>query len=186
MNELDQFIFIGKITKTIGIKGAVKVILLTDFPERFTKLKEVQLFDEKLNKLVLNEITEDNNFGIFDVQLFNSFVRLSIRGFDSIEKVNPLLNKLICIDEKKRVKLPKGLHYYYEMIGCEVFEKDAKIGTVNKIDNFGCSDILFIKDAKNNEVMIPLLKEFVTKIDTKNRRIDVKLIEGFIEEDDQV
>ncbi len=184
MSNLDQFIFIGKITKTIGIKGAVKVILLTDFPERFLRLKEIQLYDEKLNKFVINELTNESNFSIFDVQLFNSFVRLSIKGFDNIDKVNPLLNKLICIDEKKRVKLPKGLYYYYEMIGCEVFESDKLLGTVTKIDNFGSSDILFIKNNKGNEIMLPLIKEFVTKIDVKNKRIEVKLIEGFTEEDD--
>lgn len=186
MNDLDQFIFIGKITKTIGIKGAVKVILLTDFPERFLKLKEIQLFDEKKNKLVVNDITKENSFGVFDVQLFNSFVRLSIRGYESIEKVTPLLNYLICIDEKKRMKLPKGLHYYYEMIGCEVFEAEKFLGTVTRIDNFGCSDILFIKSTKGKEIMIPLLKEFVTKIDVKTKKIEVKLLEGLIEEDDEV
>jgi 16S rRNA processing protein RimM len=186
VSDLDQFIFIGKITKTIGIKGAVKVILLTDFPERFLKLKEIQLFDDKKNKLVVNEITKESSFGVFDVQLFISFVRLSIRGYESIEKVTPLLNLLICIDEKKRMKLPKGLHYYYEMVGCDVYEADNLLGTVTKIDNFGCSDILFIKTPKGKEIMIPLLKEFVTKIDVKSKKIDVKLIEGLIETDDEV
>ena len=184
MDDLDQYIFIGKITKTIGIKGAVKVILLTDFPERFLKLKEILLFDEKNNKFLMNEIAQNNSFGIFDVQLYNSFVRISIKGFDSIEKVTHLLNTLICVDEKKRVKLPKGIYYYYEMIGCEVFESDKLLGTVAKIDNFGCSDILFIKSVNGKEIMIPLLKEFVKKIDVKNKKIDVKLIEGLIEDDE--
>ncbi len=184
VNDLEQFIFIGKITKTIGIKGAVKVILLTDFPERFLKLKEVQLFDENTNELLINVNTKDNVFGIFDVQLFNSFVRISIKGYESIETVTPLLSSLICIDEKKRVKLPKGQHYYYEMIGCEVYESDKLLGTVTKIDNFGCSDILFIKSVKGNELMIPLLKEFIIKIDIKNKKIDVKLLEGLIDDDE--
>jgi 16S rRNA processing protein RimM len=183
VDDLEQFIFIGKITKTVGIKGAVKVIPLTDFPERFLKLKEVQLFDEKKKKFVVNENTKEAGFSIFDVQLFNGFIRISIKGFDSIEKVTPLLNTLICIDEKKRVKLPKGLHYYYEMIGCEVYESKNLLGTVTKIDNFGCSDILFVNSIKGKEIMIPLLKEFVTKIDVKNKKIDVKLIEGLIEDD---
>lgn len=184
MNDLEQFIFIGKITKTIGIKGAVKVILLTDFPERFLKLKEIQLFDEKTNELIVNVNTKEDSFEIFDVQLYNSFVRISIKGFDSIEKATSLLNTLICINEKKRVKLPKGLYYYYEMIGCEVFDTDRLLGTVTKIDNYGCSDILFVKSPKGNELMIPLLKEFITKIDVKNKKIDVKLIEGLIEDDE--
>jgi 16S rRNA processing protein RimM len=184
VNDLEQFIFIGKITKTIGLKGAVKVILLTDFPERFLKLKEVQLFDERKNELLINENTKDNSFGIYDVQLYNSFVRISIKGFESIEKATSLLNTLICIDEKKRVKLPKGQYYYYEMIECEVFESEKLLGKVTKIDNFGCSDILFINSTKGSEIMIPLLKEFVTKIDVKNKKIDVKLIEGLIEDDE--
>ncbi len=184
MDDLNQLIFIGKITKAIGVKGHLKVIPLTDFPDRFLKLKEVFLFDELNNKLVTDLKTQKNLFKIKDTTLGSNFVKLKIDGYDDINDVNTFFNKLICIDEKKRVKLPKGLYYYYEMIGCEVYEKELFLGKVVKIDNFGSSDILFILTNKGNEIMIPLLKEFVTKTDIIKKRIDVKLIEGLIDYDE--
>ena len=56
------------------------------------------------------------------------------------------------------------------MLGCIVSEGEKIIGEVIRIDNFGSSDILFVKTPKGNEVMVPLLKEFVTKIDVVNKK----------------
>lgn len=184
MNDLNQLIFIGKITKPVGFKGHLKVIPLTDFPERFKKLKEVFLFDELKNSLVQNKITLDSSFRIKEVSLISNFIKLKLEGLDDVKDAGAYINKLICIDENKKVKLPKGLYYYYEMTGCSVQEKDKKIGEVVRIDNYGSSDILFVKTGKGNEVMIPLLKEFVKKIDVVNKKIEVKLIERLIDYDE--
>lgn len=184
VEDLNQLIFIGKITKAIGVRGHLKVIPLTDFPERFNKLKEIFLFDEMNNKLVLNAKKQINVFKIKDTSIGNNFIKLKLDGYDDINEVSIFYNKLICIDEKKRVKLPKGLYYYYEMIGCDVYEGKLHLGKVIKIDNFGSSDILFISTNKDKEIMIPLLKEFVTKIDIIKKRMDVKLIEGLIDYDE--
>ena len=183
MDDLNQLIFIGKITKPVGVKGLLKVIPLTDFPERFLKLREVYIFNESLNKLIINPKTEKDLFRINDVSLFSNFIKLKLDGYDDINEISSYINMLICIDEKKKVKLPKGLYYYYDMLGCIVYEGESIIGEVIRIDNFGSSDILFVKTAKGNEVMIPLLKEFVTKIDVVNKKIDVALIEGLIDYD---
>ncbi len=181
MDDLNQLIFIGKITKPVGVKGLLKVIPLTDFPERFLKLKDVFIFNESLNKLVINSKTDKKLFKIKDVSLFSNYIKLKLDGYDDINEISNYINKLICIDEKKKVKLPKGLYYYYEIIGCIVHEGENILGEVIRIDNFGSSDILFVKTSKGNEVMIPLLKEFVKKIDVIKKRIDVALIEGLID-----
>ena len=183
LEDINQLIFIGKITKPVGFKGHIKVIPLTDFPERFKKLKDVFLFDEKKDKVITDKKNGSDRFNIKEVSLISNFIKLKLEGYDDINETAELINKLICIDEKKRVKLPKGLYYYYEMEGCTVYEDDMRLGEVARIDNFGSSDILFIKTGKGNEVMIPLLKEFVKKIDVVNQRIDVKLIEGLIDYD---
>lgn len=183
MDDINQLIFIGKITKPVGVKGLLKVIPLTDFPERFLKLKEVYVFSESQNKLIVNPKTGKDIFKIKDVSLFSNFIKLKLDGYDDINEISSYINKLICIDEKKKVKLPKGLYYYYEMLGCIVSEGEKIIGEVIRIDNFGSSDILFVKTPKGNEVMVPLIKEFVTKIDVVNKKIDVTLIEGLIDYD---
>ena len=183
MDDLNKLIFIGKLTKPVGVKGLIKVIPLTDFPERFLKLKEVFLFDESSKKLIINLKTEKSLFRIKDVSLFSNYIKLKLDGYDDINEIGKFINKLICIDEKKKVKLPKGFYYYFDMLGCRVYEDELEIGEVIKIDNFGSSDILFVRTGKGNEVMIPLLKEFVSKIDIVKKRIEVKLIDGLIDYD---
>lgn len=86
------------------------------------------------------------------------------------------------IDEKDRVKISEGSYYFYDLIGCEVFDKDKLIGKVKSVVNYGSGD-LFNISAGGKEILIPFRKEFINKIDTDKKRIDATLIEGFIDQE---
>ncbi len=179
MLDHKNFIAIGKIVKPIGIKGNLKVIYLTDFPERFNKLEKILLFDENKGEFYTNNFRDGYDFVISEYKLFDKFVNIKFKEYDDINKSKELVNAILMIDEKDRVELSEG-HYFYELIGLDVYDKDEYIGQVNKIRNYGSGDLFSIV-IKGKEILIPYKKEFVKNIDTAKRRIDLDLIEGFIE-----
>ena len=72
--------------------------------------------------------------------------------------------------------------YIKDLLGVEVFSNNKKIGEVTDVMDTAAHNILIIEDVLNKkEVMIPLVDEFVKKIDFKNNRIEVELIEGMRE-----
>jgi 16S rRNA processing protein RimM len=174
-----NFIAIGKIVRPIGIKGNLKVIYLTDFPERFNKLQKILLFDEKKGEFHSNNIRHGYDFIISWCKLFDRFVNIKFEGYDEINKSKDLVNLVLMVNEKERVKLSEG-YYFYELIGLDVYDKDNYLGQVDKISNYGSGD-LFSVLTKGKEILIPYKKEFIKKIDTNKKRIDVDLIDGFIE-----
>lgn len=173
-----NFIAIGKIVKTIGIKGNLKVVYLTDFPERFENLEKVFLFDEDKNAFLANG--EDTGFYFSEKKINDKHINVKFRDYDSIEESRRLINAYLMIEEKDRVKLEEGSYFYHDIIGCEIFDKGEFIGTIKAVVNYGSGDLFSVK-TEIKEILIPFRREFILKIDTVNKRIDADLIEGFTE-----
>lgn len=180
MPELKDFIAIGKIVKTIGIKGNLKIIPLTDFPDRFYKTKNIFLFNEKSSSFYTNKNHGGYDFTFSECKVFDKYINVKFDSFDTIEKSQELINLLIMVYEKERVKLEDGLFYYYDLIDSDVYEDGKLIGKLVSVLNYGSGD-LFNINYEGREILIPYNKEFVKKIDMGNKRIDVQLIEGFLD-----
>jgi len=172
--EKESYICIGKIVKSVGLKGGLKVNLLTDFPERFLELKQVFLFDETSDLFYRNR----EALRIINCNLYKSFAVIMIEGIVNRDQADNLRNYLVMIPEHSRIKLPEDKFYYYEVIGCDVYNRGELIGKVDNIVNYGSGDLLSIKSSKG-EILIPIRDEFIVNIDTAGRRIDADLIEGF-------
>ncbi|MBL8007550.1 MAG: 16S rRNA processing protein RimM [Ignavibacteria bacterium] len=174
--DRNNFIAIGKIVKTIGIKGNLKVVYLTDFPERYKTLEKVFLFDEDKNVFLTNG--KSVYFYFTEKKISDKYINVKFRDYDSIEKSRELINGFIMIEEKDKVKLNEGIYFYHDLTGCEVYDKGKFIGIVNSVVNYGSGDLFSVK-TEIKEILIPFRKEFIEKIDTVNKRIDADLIEGF-------
>lgn len=180
MPAVKDFIAIGKITKPIGIRGNLKVISLSDFPERFKKLREIKLFDEQRNEFVQNKNSDEFNFIVASCGIYASYINLKLEGIDDIEGASVLRDKILMIEESERVKLDEGRYYFFELIGCKMYDGDKYVGEVEEIVNYGSGDLFSIKTGEK-EILIPFNENFVKNIDTEKKRIDVRLIEGFLE-----
>lgn len=178
MLDYQRCLSIGKIVKPIGIKGAVKVISLSDFPERFLKSKSVYLFDEKTGSFIKNHFMGGLDFEICESSIGNGFFRVGFSGYNRIEDVSDLIGAIVMIDETDRYELKEGRYYYYDLVGLEVYDKGSMIGKVDSIVDYGSGDLFRVVN-EGKEILIPFMKEFVKEIDLKGKRIDVELIEGF-------
>ena len=99
------------------------------------------------------------------------------RGVDSISAAEALAGQDVCVPESERFELPEGEYYYSDLVGCRVFETDAKepIGTVTGWQNIGGPVLLEID---GGEILIPYAQAMLESIDLENRRIVVTLPEG--------
>ena len=98
---------------------------------------------------------------------------------DSADK---LRDYLVTIPIDERIERDTGEHYYYELIGCEVWDQDKLIGNVKVIEDFGGGDLFNVELVEGGRnVYIPYRDEFVERIDLESRKIFVKLIDGLIE-----
>ena len=177
----EEEIVIGKIAKSFGIKGFLKIIPLTDFPERFKSLKKVHLYSEV--KKVFFENSGEYDFDVEEAGISSDSIRLKLKGIDDRNQSDLFRGYLVSIPIDERIEREENEHYYYELIDCEVFdEKGSLIGKVREVENFGGDDLLKVKiEESKNEAYIPYRDEFIVNVDMDKKRINVKLIEGLID-----
>lgn len=164
MND-NEFITIGKAVAPHGVRGDVRVVPLTDFPERFSSLKTVRLDDGRV-------------LTVEGAKYHKQFVLLKFRGLDDRNAVEPIKGKLLQVGRADLVPLPEGHYYIFDIIGLEVFdEAGASLGRVADVLATGANDVYITEREGSKPLLIPAIKEVVRSIDIPGGRMVVKLQE---------
>lgn len=166
-----QYLEIGQIVNTFGIKGQVKVVPFTDDVTRFEELKKVYI----VNKFSKKEVE------IEEVKYHKNTVLLKLKGFNKIEDVEDFKNCYIEIDRKDGKKLEEGEYYIVDLLGLDVVTDDGQnLGKLEDIYNTGSNDIYVVKDNLGKQVLLPCIKEVIKKVDLDEKKITVHLLEGLM------
>ncbi|QRZ94594.1 ribosome maturation factor RimM [Bacillus subtilis] len=167
---------VGKIVNTHGIKGEVRVISKTDFAEeRYKPGNTLYLFMDGRNEPV--EVTVNTH------RLHKQFHLLQFKERQSLNEVEELKNAIIKVPEEDLGELNEGEFYFHEIIGCEVFTGEGElIGKVKEILTPGANDVWVIERKGKKDALIPYIESVVKHIDVSEKKIEIDLMEGLIDE----
>jgi 16S rRNA processing protein RimM len=168
------------------VRGEVAATILTDFPERLTKLSRVILW---------NGTGPGRTVEVRRCWLSHSHGGQAIFHFatsNSVDDAKKLVGCEVRIPLAERAKLPVGSYYISDLVGCEVVETNgAKVGVVADVEINGeavlGTPILAVKvdparaAAIGAEIMVPLAQDICLKVDLPARRIEVSLPEGLLD-----
>lgn len=163
-----EFIKIGKIVNTFGIKGELKVETYTDFADiRFKKDSIVYVGEDKIAFTMKNH---KNHKG---------FELIQFKDNEDINLVEKYKNMYIYKDSNDIHKLPKGEYYFSELKDLDCYVLEKLVGKVKFVEEGIRSNYLrIIVDGK--EKLVPFLPQFIENVDLDNKRIDIKNIEGLL------
>lgn len=174
---------VARILRPHGRRGEVACEILTDFPERFKKLKFAELRGVR---------GEPKRVAVRSCWLSHSRGGQAIfhfEGSDSINDAEKLVGLDVQIPFTDRVRLPAGSYYITDLAGCEVRETSSAsageagniVGLVTDVqipgDGVAGTPILVV-DSAHGELLIPLAQEICVRVDTAARTIEVVLPEG--------
>jgi len=167
-NGKPAFLAVAKIHKPHGLNGEVSVELLTDFPERLIKGKQVYIGENHFPSQIDTIRKADKKYLI-------SFI-----DYYSRDSVGSFRNEIVYVQGEDLPMLTDNEYYHHDLIGMRVFSIEEKeIGVLIEIILTGTNDVYVIKphnrDAK--EILIPAIKSVVKEVDTENRKMTVKLQE---------
>jgi 16S rRNA processing protein RimM len=77
-------------------------------------------------------------------------------------------------------KLPEDEFYWHELVGCELFNEDALVGTVKGIVDIPGNELVEV-DAAGRELLIPMSNNFLQKFSRAEKKIFMQLPEGLLE-----
>lgn len=171
----DDYIFVGKIGRSIGRDGSLTIVSLTSFPSRFKKMKTFFLTKDKK---VPFELTAEK------VEVTESRITVKFKDFDTDEKAKVLTGYRITVHKNDRVIPPKGTYFIEDLLNCEVFDQKGElIGKMKDVMEQYSNDI-YVVDHKGHEVLIPAVSQFIKDIDIENKRINASLIDGMLPDED--
>lgn len=154
-----EFMTIGQIINTHGLKGELKVFPITDDISRFRKLKMVYINGEE-RKIVWCKIQTDK-------------VILKIEGIETIEEALKYKNIYLEVKREDAVKLPEGRYFIADLLQCNVYDTEGtEIGKIFNVIQTPANDVYWIKEKK--EVLIPALKTIVVSINIEEKKIVIR------------
>lgn len=159
-NELIQ---VGKIVKTHGKKGNVKVLILSDIPHRFKKSTSIyQRENNNLHKLTISYCRFNKTCAI-----------IGFNGIDTMSSAEKLVGSTLEIKEDELASLPVNRYYIHTLIGFKVLNKAKEtIGTLKEIWQLPANDV-FVVENENEEILFPSTKEAILSISIDRRKIIV-------------
>lgn len=169
-----DYLQIGEIVNTHGVKGEVKVIPLTDNQERFNDLRQVCLdMDGNLEKLVIEGIKH-----------FKNTVILKLKGIDTVEAAEAIKGLFLLVDRKNAVKLPDDSYFICDIIGSEVQDMaGASYGKLTEVLSTGSNDVYVVKNEDGREILLPALKSVIREVNIETGVIKVVIPEGLLEDE---
>ena len=170
---IKDYLEIGKITSTHGIKGEMRFQPWCDSPEFLTKFKTLY-FDKKGERAVKIKARPNGEMAI-----------LKIEGIDTVEEAAKLRDKILYM-KRADAKLPDGQYFIQELIGCSVYDADDEglcYGVLSDVSQTGANDVWHIeKDGK--EYLIPAIPPVVISTDVAEGIIKIRPLRGIFDDED--
>ena len=165
---MDLFVF-GEIVKTRGLQGCLKALSFLESQDALGGLDFVYL-ESKSGRKSRHEIKKINSVGHF---LFIEFC-----GISNVDEARKLVGSRLLLPRDLLKELPEGEYYWQDIIGLEVYTPEGRhLGRIESIFPTGSNDV-YVCRGDDGEVLIPAITDAIVRIDLKERRITVKLLEG--------
>ncbi len=163
-----NYIYIGNIVNTHGIKGEVRMISDFKYKDKVFKKGFTVYVGRQREALVLNSYRVHKNYDM-----------VTFEGIDNINDVIAYKGDKVYIN---RDDIEIDGYFDEDYLGLSVYENDRNIGTVAYLLKSKKYDLLVV-DQNGKKHMIPNIPEFIKAIDLEQKRIDIYEMKGLIDED---
>ena len=168
---MQEFLEIGQIVNTFGIKGMVKVKPFSDDIERFDGLKKVYIENKNVRK----------EYEIEEVKYHKDMVLIKFKGIDKVEEAELLRNSYLKVNRKDEPELEEGTYYIVDLLGLDVYSDEGSLlGKVDDIFNNGSCDIYAVKDELGKQLLLPAISDVIKEINLEQKKIVVHILKGLI------
>jgi 16S rRNA processing protein RimM len=165
-----ELVTIGRIERSFGIRGEVRVRSLSDVPGRFDALREVTIVAPG-GKILETVVTH--------VRAGGPTLIMGFEAFTTPEQAAEFRGGLIQVPRVDSPALPTDQYYECDLIGMLVRDEGSLVlGRVEQVWNLSGNRIFAVRQ-EGKELLIPAAKQIVVAVDVAGRVMTVRLPEGF-------
>jgi 16S rRNA processing protein RimM len=161
MDEKSQFIVIGRIVDTYGLKGHIKVEPYLE-PKYWKKLKTVFL-KKKGGDYV--------PFSLEDIKKHGKYILVKFSGCESLESARKYASAKVFLPAYQLPKRRKDEYYYFELEGLKVYTESGKF--LGKITGILETQPYCLLELDEGRGYIPFTENMVKNVDKEDKKIEV-------------
>lgn len=172
-----RWLTVGTIVNTHGIRGDLKVVSRTDFPEeRFAPGAELTLMHPE--KPLLEKATVQSSRA-----LKPNVYLVKFKAWNNINEVEKYKGWVLKVSRDERMELAEGEYYFHEIIGCAVITEEGEaLGTITEILSPGANDVWVVQppSGRGKPIYIPYIDDVVKDVNLDRKQVTVHLLEGLL------
>ena len=160
---------VGRITRPHGVRGELRVELLTDYPEHLAKQK------------VLYVGKQHRPYRVLGLRFHREAVLLTLEGCDDRNTAESLRGSLVEVAIEDAVPLEDDEYYHFQVIGMQVETDDgAALGEVAEVlEAPGANDVLVVHGPRG-EILLPVIEDVIAEFNLETNLIRVHLLPGLL------
>ena len=169
---------IGQVLRPHGLRGELRVQILSGTPERFKFLGKVGLTRDADASAPVSYYEVERS------RLHQGFAILQLAGIEEREQADALRGQMIVVALDEAVPLEEGEYYYFQLIGLEmVTDTGRSVGVVTEILETGANEVYVVEHPQHGEILIPAIESVIQEIDLDAGKIVIIPLDGLLPDD---
>ncbi|MEM5776691.1 MAG: ribosome maturation factor RimM [Anaerolineaceae bacterium] len=157
------FLVVGKLRRPHGLTGDILMEIITDFPERMRRGRELFIGDAHTPV----ELERGRSHP--------PYLLLKFRGFDTPESVGEFRNGVVYVRADSLPPLPPGEYYHHQLVGLKVLAEDGKLlGILAEVLETGANDVYVVSAEDGKEILLPAIREVILGVDLTEKTMRVR------------
>ena len=171
---IKDFLAVGQIVGTHGVRGEMRINPWADSPDFLKQFKTLYYDSEG-----------ESGVKVISARPHGNIVLMKLDGIDTVEAASAMRNKKLYM-RRSDAKLPDGVYFIEELIGCDVFDADdveKRYGAVSDVSETGANDVWHIKSDDGREYLIPAIPSVVIDTDVRENRVLIRPMKGIFDDE---
>jgi 16S rRNA processing protein RimM len=162
----EELIVVGEVSRVHGLRGEVRVVPVTDFPDHLLALDEAVVVCGGAATAVRVEAA----------RVLGTSVLMKFSGIDTPAAAERLRGATVRIPAANTIPLPPGEYYVFDIVGLEVRTPEGEIvGEVTDVLRTGSNDVYVVRPVHGPEILLPAVDTYVREIDVAGGRLVARL-----------
>lgn len=169
---MEQYLEIGKVVSTHGLRGELRVDPWCDSPQFLCQFKTLYL---KKGETKLSVSSRPHK----------TIAIVKAKGIDTIEEAEKLRGRVLYIN-RSDARLAPGEYFIQDLMGLDVIDIDTSksYGKITDVLKTGANDVYQVTDEKKKDYLIPVIDDVVKEIDISGGKVLIKPLKGIFDDED--
>lgn len=173
---LPEWVNVAQVTAPQGLRGQVKVTLLTGTPERFEKPQTVRLYPPlpgQPSELLFQLVRWQGERGVG-----------RLAGVSSRDQAERMRGRYLQVPRQQCPPLPEGQFYLFQLVGMNVWSEQGEyLGQLEEVLAAGGNDVYLVRHpGSGRALLVPAIRQVVREVDVEGRQMRVQLLPGMMPE----